>query len=260
MKSILHISILCLFLLSSRAQEYCIQGRISDKKTAKGIKKAKLSLYNSKDSLIAETFSDRKGRYKLKAIVHEKDYMLVQKKEYEVKRFVSIPVGRSATGDFSMERKTPARKHSNSLSAFRSYREYKSLQLKAEEPKAEVKDGKTHWTVKTTLINRSRRTRYFFISPNCHLVDFSLDTMALALSDNNECKSYEQTVFTLAAKAEFTVELSLKAAQPFTSPMSFRMVMFYNSAKNKNEKPMNDYFKNAFVLFSNYIKIEESLK
>lgn len=258
MKPLLPIFLLFFLSLSSLAQEYVIQGRISDQKTGKGIKKAKLSLYNSKDSLIAVTFSDRKGRYKLKAKVQEKDYILVQKEEYEVKRFVSIPVGRSATGDFSMEKKQGAyRSHFFSPSDLKAHREYKTLKLKAEDLKAVEKDGKKVWTVKTTLINRSRHTRYFFMSPNCPLVDFSVDTTALSLHTQNDCGSYQRVAYTLAPKAQYSVELAITEVQPLSLPLSFRVVMFYARAKSKDDTDPNDNYKGALVLFSNTIKIEE---
>lgn len=252
MKKLFYITILCILTLPFFAQEYYIKGKITDSKTSEGIKHVKLSLYNSKDSLMKQVYSDRKGRYSLKAKVNENDYLLVNEKDYFEKRFVKIPVGRSAEGDITLDKMNSLPK-SSLLSRYRIHREFKKINLKAEDLKAVQKDGNTSWTVKATLTNRSRDTLYYFATPYCKSMDFSVDTTALFVNDD-KCASSEQAVIAVKPKGQYIVDLEIGSKEPLASSMEFRVVMFYKRAKNRNNSVTLDRYERMFLLLSNRIK------
>ncbi len=127
-----------------------------------------------------------------------------------------------------------------SQSNFKKYREYKKYTLKAEDIKAVQKDGKTNWTVKTTLTNHSRDTLFYFVTTNCETANYSIDTMTLFV-DSPKCETGKQTVIAIKPKGRQIVDLQISAIKPLTSSMSFRIVMFIFKAKNMNDNTPFDW-------------------
>jgi hypothetical protein len=150
--------------------------------------------------------------------------------------------------------------HSFSQSNFRKYREHKKLQkkytLKAEDLKPVQKDGKTSWTVKTTLTNHSHDTLFYFIWTNCEPTDFAVDTMALFV-DMEKCEIGQKlTVIAVPPKGHHIVDLEIGAHKPLTFSMSFRIIVLIFKAKNMHDSVSPDELltRELITVFSNTIK------
>jgi hypothetical protein len=268
MKTLFCINILYLLTARYYAQDYYIKGTITDKKTSHYINKAKVSLYNNKDSLVTEVFSDRKGRYLLQANVHENYYILVDRNEYSVKKFVDIPIGKSIDkGDFTLDKKNgDSRSHFFSLSDYKAHHEYKNLQkkyaLKIEDPKTVQKDGKTSWTAKTILTNNSRDTLFYFSTTDCepsyYLIDSGVDSVQL-YAEFNPCVVPKQTVIAIPPKVQRIVYLEIHSFQPVKSSFELKIYLSITKAKNMGERIPEDMLTGDKVrdilLVSNRIKM-----
>ena len=142
-----------------------------------------------------------------------------------------------------------------SQSNFKKYREYKKYKLKAEDPKVLQENGKTSWTVKTTLNNRSSDTLFYFITTNCKAAYYSVDTMALFV-DFQRCETDKKTVIAVSPKGQHVVDLKISAHKPLTSSMPFRVIMFIYKAKKMTDNiPHDELMKTRALLYvSNQIK------
>lgn len=91
----IHSYIIVLLFLSKiiLCQSYFIKGVVIDKKNSHPIKKAKVSLYNSKDSVVITVFTDKKGYYNLKANISGVHYIRVEKANFTPKivKDINIP-------------------------------------------------------------------------------------------------------------------------------------------------------------------------
>jgi hypothetical protein len=142
-----------------------------------------------------------------------------------------------------------------SQSGLKRYREQKKYSLKAEDLKAIQKDGKTSWTVKTTLTNRSHDTLFYFITTNCDPAYYAIDTMALFV-DFKYCNTDEHTIIAVKPKGQRVIDLEISAIRPLTSSISFRIFMFIYKAKNRNDSiPHEKLMKTrSLMTVSNQIK------
>jgi hypothetical protein len=236
MKTLLYIKLLCLLTAFSFSQNLNIKGTLTDKKTSKPIKKAKLTLYNYKDSLLNETFTDKKGHYSLNAGGNDNYYMLVAKKDYSKKKIVFGAISESIdSGNFTLKKKSSPFKSQHYLNTRKNS---KGLTLKVTDLKTVEIKGKTCWTVKTILSNHRRDTVYYFSYKNCesvyYLVSSGFDSLQLHANITG-CDSLEpQTVIALPPHTQRIVNLEIHSARPMTS--TFKLRIYFMTAKANNLK------------------------
>ncbi len=253
MKTLFYIKLFCLLTLSSLAQNLYIKGAITDKKTSHPIKKAKVSLYNYKDSLVYETFSDKNGLYSLLAGGNDNYYMLVYEKKYSKKKVVFGATSQSIdNGNITLNKK--ATHH-----AYFSWRPNR-YSLKVIDLKPIEKNGTTSWRVKTTLKNRTFHTLYYFSSTDCESSNYSVmalitDTLGLTI-DFEKCDLPKQTVIAVRPFKRRTTELEIKTQRQATSSFEFKVILFLPKAKNIDERIPKDEFirKRVPLIVSNTIK------
>jgi hypothetical protein len=236
MKTLLYIKLLCLLTAFSFSQNLNIKGTLTDKKTSKPIKKAKLTLYNYKDSLLNETFTDKKGHYSLNAGGNGNYYMLVNKKDYSKKKIVFGAISESIdSGNITLKKKTNPFKSQHYLNTRKNS---KGLTLKVTDLKTIAINGKTYWTVKTILSNHKRDTLYYFGYRNCESVYYlpSSGVDSLQLHSTNEgCDSPEPlTVLAVPPHSRRIVNLEIHPVRPMTS--TFKLRIYFMTAKANNLK------------------------
>jgi hypothetical protein len=146
--------------------------------------------------------------------------------------------------------------HLLSQSNFKRYREQKKYKLKVEDLMTLQKDGKTSWTVKTTLINRSKDTLFYFVTSNCEPSNFAVDTIALFV-DFQPCETDKEIVVALPPKAHQITKLEISAVRPLTSSLTFKMYMLIFKAKKLSDNISHDELMRThrmIVVASNQIK------
>jgi hypothetical protein len=111
----------------------------------------------------------------------------------------------------------------------------KGLSLKIGDLKSVEKNGKTSWTIKSTLTNHSHDTVFYFIIADCEPANF----MAMPIRENislfadfDPCGDEKQTVISLPPKGQRTVDVMFSSQQPVTS--SFKFIVFLHLAKANN--------------------------
>jgi len=115
--------------------------------------------------------------------------------------------------------------------------------LSAETPKTIHKDGKTLWTVKTKLTNKTKDTLFYFSTTCSEQGYYSIDTNALYI-DFQKCNTDQQNVIKIAPKGSRTLDLEITSFKPVTASVPFRIVMFLFKAKDINDRmPIETLFK-----------------
>lgn len=147
--------------------------------------------------------------------------------------------------------------YSQKLSSFQYALFKKRHPFQVTDLNASQKDGKTIWTAKATLSNRSNDTLFMFSTSCSEQANYAIDTMALFI-DFKKCEADKQIIIAIPPNGHRTVDLEIKSHKPLTSSIEFKIFIFIYKVKKLNDSvPISDSPRNnkgLIILASNKLK------